>query len=376
MTIPTISQLYNSIVADIESELNIAIPLFGRSFLRARAMVQAGRLWLLYLVQAAIQKNIFVDTCDEATLSRFGLVKLGRDRFPATQGQYTVLVTGTTGAVIPASTTFKANDDSQAPGKRFVLDTEFVLDGVNLITLRALEAGTDSKLSIGNKLTVNGPIPLVDAIVTVQTEAIEPQAAETVEDYRQKIINAFRLEPQGGAAADYRLWSTEVQGIVNAYPYAATGQTSEINLFIESDEADGVPTSQDLLNVQASIEDPTADRPARKPVTAIVNYLPVVPKQIDITITDYVDLTVEKETLILNALQALFDEIRPFVSAIDVLADKNDYINVNTIISTILLAVPGSIFDSITLEVESIPVNSFTFENGDIPQLNSVSYDY
>jgi uncharacterized phage protein gp47/JayE len=376
MTIPTIQQLYASIIADVETELNISIPLFGRSYLRAKAMVQAGRLWLLYLVMAAIQKNIFVDTCDEEMLRRWGRVKLNRDPFPATQGQYTVLATGTTGATIPAGTTFKANDNSQAPQKLFILDVAFVLDGTNIITLRALEAGTDSKLSIGNQLTATAPIALVNSIVTVQTEAIEPQAAENIEDYRQKVINAFRLEPQGGSPADYRLWATEVQGIVQAYPYAASGQTSVVNLYLESDEVDGVPTSQDLLNVQASIELPTADRPSRKPVTDNVNYLPVTPLDVVITISDYVNLTVDKETFIQNALTEMFSNIRPFVGAIDVLADRNDYFDVNTVISQILLAVPGSIFSSISITVDGSPVNSFTFELGNIPNLNPVLYDY
>ena len=376
MTIPTIQQLYNSIIADIETELNISIPLFGRSYLRAKAMVQAGRLWLLYLVMAAIQKNIFVDTCDEETLKRWGRVKLNRDPFPATQGRYTVLVTGTTGATIPAGTTFKANDNSQAPQKLFILDTAFVLDGTNIITLRALEAGTDSKLSIGNQLTATAPIALVNSVVTVQTEVIEPQAAENIEDYRQKVINAFRLEPQGGSPADYRLWATEVQGIVKAYPYAASGQTSVVDLYLESDESDGVPTSQDLLNVQASIEQPTADRPSRKPVTDKVNYLPVTPLDVEITISDYVNLTVDKETLIQNALDEMFSNIRPFVGAIDVLSDRNDYFDVNTVISQILLAVPGSIFSGVAITVDGTPVNSFTFELGDIPKLNTVLYDY
>ncbi len=376
MVLPTVTQLYNSIIADLEAELTITIPLFGRSFLRARAMVQAGRLWLLYLVASKINQNIFVDTCDEETLSRFGQVKLGRDRFTATQGQYTAQVVGTTGATIPAGRTFKADDNSEAAGKLFIIDSSFVLDGINIITIRALEAGTDSKLSIGNTLSATAPIELVNGTITVLTEAIEPQAAETWEDYRQKIINAFRLEPQGGAGADYRLWSTEVQGIVNAYPYAASGLVNTVNLYIESDEADGVPTSQDLLNVQENIEVPTTEQPSRKPLTVTVQYLPVTAKQIDIIITDYVNSTTEKETLIENAIIDLLSKVRPFVSSIDVLADKNDTINVNNIISTILTAVPGSIFDYVTIEVDSVVYSTYTFYNGDIPQFNSVTYDY
>jgi uncharacterized phage protein gp47/JayE len=376
MNIPTAQQLYTAILADLEAELNITIPAFGRSYLKAKAMVQAGRLWLLYLVMAAIQKNIFVDTCDEETLIRFGRVKLGRDPFPATQAQYTALVTGTTGSVIAASTTFKANDDSQSPGKLFVLDTEFILDGTNIITLRALEAGTDSQLNVVDKLTATAPIALVGSEVVVQSEVIQPQAAEDIEDYRENVIIAFRLEPQGGSPADYRLWSVEVQGIIQAYPFAKSGATSEINLFIESDEPDGVPTPTDLQNVEDSIELPTDERPARKPITAIVNYLPITPKDIAITITDFVDLTPEKEVLIDSAIESLLSDIRPFVGAIDVVADKNDYLDLNLIISTILAAVPGSIFNEISMTVDGAPTTSITFTDGNIPTLLSITYDY
>jgi uncharacterized phage protein gp47/JayE len=374
MNIPTIQQLYASIIADIESELNITIPLFGKSFIRARAMVQAARLYLIYLVVGAVQKNIWVDTCDEQTLSRFGQVKLRRDRFPATQGRYTVLVTGTTGATIPASTQYKSNDNAQSPGKLFILDTAFVLDGVNIITLRALEAGIDSRLSVGDQLTLTAPVPLVDGVCIVQAETIEPQAAETIEDYRQKIINAFRLEPQGGAPADYRLWSSEVQGVVNAYPYAASGETSTVNLFIEADTSDGVPTSLTLQAVEDNIELPQNGVPSRKPVTHIVNYLPISPLEVNITINDYENLTTEKENLIEGAISVLLSNIRPFVAAIDVVAERNDSISVNTLISTILSSVPGSSFGAVTMTVNGNTVNSFTFVAGNIPELGTITY--
>jgi uncharacterized phage protein gp47/JayE len=374
MVIPTVQQLQAQYIARFESELNITIPSFGKSFLRALATVQAGIIWILFMAIAQVQKNIFVDTCDVETLGRFGQVKLGRDRFPATQGQYQALVTGEIGAVIPAGTTFRANDDSFSPTKRFILDNEFILDGTNLITIRALEAGNESRLQILNQLTAESPIALVNSIITVQSELIQPQSAETVENYRNAIIQAFRLEPQGGSPADYRLWSLEVQGIINAFPFAAVGQTSRINLYLEADDNDGIPTVTDLNNVRDNIELPTTTRPSRKPVTAIVNYLPVVPKEIDIEIADFQDLDSDIETLIFSALESKLNAIRPFVGAIDILANKNDYFDVNSIISIILEARPGSVFGTITFTIDLFSFSQYTFENGNIPKLNTVTY--
>jgi hypothetical protein len=384
IAIPTLQQIYASVLADLEAEMNVTIPVLGKSFLRALAAVQAAKLWLSYKALANVQKNTFADTADPeaigGTLERYGRVKLGRNPFPAVAGQYTVQVVGTLGAVIPAQTTFKSDDSSLNPGKLFVLDTAFTLDGTDIITLRALESGMDSKLSISDTLTVTGPIALVNAVVTVLTEAIEPQAPEEIEEYRQKIIESFQLEPQGGAGADFRLWAGEVQGVNQSYPYAASGLVGEINLYIEATIADstdgyGTPSTALLDAVEENIEVPTVDLPARKPLSVFnVNYLPVSPLAVDINIDSFDDLTVDIETLIENALTSKLELVRPFVDSIDVLANKNDIFDVNNIISTILEARPGSIFGAVTLTVDGNVVNTFTFANGDIPYLGTVSF--
>ena len=67
-------------------------------------------------------------------------------------------------------------------------------------------------------------------------------------------------------------------------------------------------------------------------------------------------------------------KVRPFVGAIDVVADQNDYFDVNRIIQIVLTANPGSVFAGPTLIVDGISVNSITFTNGDIPFLNSITY--
>lgn len=374
LLIPTVQELRAQIISGYEAALNVTIPTFGKSNLRTRATVKAGIMWLLYLTAAKVEKNMFVDTCDEPTLRRFGLVKINRDRFAATQAQYSILVTGTTGAVIPAGTIFKSNDDALNPSKRYVLDAPFTLNGTNLITVRALESGVSSSLLDGDTLSLEAPIALVDTIATVDAEVIQPQEAETIEAYRQVIILSFRLEPQGGAAADYRLWSLEVQGIVNAYPYASNNNPNEVDLYIESDELDGVPTITDLENVQESVELPTVERPSRKPVTVNVNYIAVTPKDVDITISNFANLTTEIETLIESALTDKISKIRPFVDAIDVFSERNDYLDTNAIISTILEVAPGSVFGSVIIEIDSVQTPYYTFLLGNIPKLNTITY--
>ena len=381
--IPKLSELNDSIIADIENEFSITIPTYGKSFLRALASVQAAKLKQYYLGLANVQKNTFADTADSedfgGTLERFGRVKLNRNPFPATQGEYTVQVLGTNGSIIPASTTFKSNDDSTNPGKLFVLDSSYTLAGTQIITLRSLEIGVDARLNIGDKLTITSPVALVDSEVTVLTEVTAPVESETIEDYRRKVVDSYRLDPQGGSGSDYRLWASEVTGVKQSYPFASTNY-NEVNLFVEatipsSTDGKGTPSATILSDVKDSIELPTIDRPSRKPLGVYdVNYLPIIPLDVDIQIVGYLNLTAPIQALILSAIGDLLDEIRPFVSSIDILTEKNNVLNENNIISVILSAVPGSIFSAVNLYVDGNLVNSFDFDNGNIPYLNTVVY--
>jgi hypothetical protein len=388
--IPKIQDLYNDILSDLQTELNITIPLFGKNFLRAMAAVQAAKLKLYYLAIANIQKNVFVDLAEPqsigGTLERFGVVKIGRLPFTAQPGSYEVSVTGTVGALIKANTTFKSNDDALNPGKIYVLDLDYtIVAGVNTIILRALEGGLDSRLIIGNELTATAPIANVDQGAVVVAETIEPLSAEDIEDYRAKVIEAYQLEPQGGAATDYRLWSADAQGVKRVYPYAKVGFPNEIAIYVEATIPDsidsmGTPSPVLLDNVESVVEfDPDTTKPlnerGRRPLAVFnIDFNPVDVKLVDITITGFQGLTPTKQTNILNTIEARLEEIRPFVAAADIVSNRDNVLDLNIIISEILSAEPGSIFGSVDMVVGGVITGSFLFENGDIPFLNSITY--
>lgn len=382
--IPTLNQLYTAIIADIETEFSTTIPVFGKSFLRALAGVQAAKLKLYYLLVGKVQKNIFVDTADSesngGTLERFGRAKLKRNPFPATAGQYTVLVTGTIGAILPESTTFKSNDDSSSPGFLYILNSAHtMITASDPITLVALTSGLESRLTVTDQLTVTAPIAQVDDIGTVTVETVIPQAAEDLEDYRRKALEAYRLEAQGGAGADYRLWAAEVPAVKQTYPFANGTTSGSIDLYIEatilsSTDGKGTPSAGTISDVTTAIESPTASRPSRKPLGLAVSYSAITPKDIDINISSFAGLTASIQTAIFNAIEADLEFIRPFVGSIDVLADNNSVFDINKIISLVLAANPGSQFGAVTLDVSAVPVSTYTFENGEIPFLNTITY--
>lgn len=385
--IPTLKELYNNVVADLESEMNVHIPLYGKVALRAIAAVHAAKLKLVYLQVGRLQKNIFVDTADPesmgGTLERFGRIKLGRNPFPARAGEYTVTVTGFDKHTIPAGTTFKSNDNSQSPGKLFILDSSHSLSGTSgSVTLRALEAGLSSRLAIGDKLSATVPIAGIDKSVIVTSESMAPIPPEDIEEYRQKIIEAFHVEPNGGSSTDYRLWAKDVQGVKQVYPYAASGFGGQINLFVEASvdasiDNKGTPSAEMLSAVESVINfdpDETKDRlrRGRKPLHVQVNYLPVTIKEVNIIIQFFSEVTPKEKELIENVLKAIISQIRPFVGAIDNLKDQNDTLQKNILVAAILQALPGSRFGAIDIEVSGNMVDQYEFLYGEIPHLNRV----
>lgn len=392
LTIPTLAQLYQNELANLQSQLQVTIPVFGKAYLQGQAAVNAGKLYLYYLAIANLQKNIFPDTAEPeaigGTLERFGRVKLNRNPFAAVAGQYTCTVTGTATAVIPAGTTFKSDDTSTAPGYLFVLDAAFTFIGTSgTITLRALTAGTDSRLQAADTLSATSPIALVNKTATVTAVAVQPLAAEDIEDYRAKILDAFRLEPQGGSAADYRLWSADAQGVARVYPYAKSGAPNEINLFVEATVADstdgkGTPGSAILTDVEAVVEfDPDTTKPiterGRRPLGVHqIHFLPITPLTVTVNITGFAGLTAAIQTAVQQAIVDKVNTIRPFVSAADILANKNDILSSNLIIQTILNTQPGSVFGAITITVGGAPAPTYTFTNGDIPYITTANVTF
>lgn len=388
--IPTLRDLYLDIIADLEAEFAVTLPLVGKNFLRVMAAVQAAKLKIYYLAVADLQRNIFVDTAKPesrgGTLERFGRVKLGRNPFAATAGYYELKVTGEIGSTIQASTTFKSNDDSLNPDKLFVLDDAFTLATTpGYITVRALEAGTDSQLNVLDELTSTAPIAGVNSLAVVESEVTAPLAAEDTEDYREKVISSFRTETQGGAATDFRQWSLDAQGVVNSYPYTNSGNSATVDLYVEASEADstdgyGTPSPTILAAVEEVIErnpDDTLDisERGRRPMgVKQVNYLPVTPLAVNITINGFVDITGALQASILAEVKSKLSKIRPFVAAADVYAEKNDTLDINKLILIIYSVNANSVFDSIELSVDGSVVNSFTFTDGYIPYVDTITY--
>lgn len=362
--VPTLVELYNSILSDLKNKLGIE-SISGKTVISAFAMVQAAKLKLQYITIHKVNQNVYPDLCDEETLRRFGRIRLGRDIRPAIAGEYTVTITGEVGAVISASTTL-----SNANGYLFILDTEFTFTSeIGVIQVRALTPGNESALTVGQQLQFTSPLANVDSFGTVESVVVIPSIAETVEEYRVNVIASYRLLPQGGSRADYRTWTENVPGVREVYPYAKSFSMGEINLYIEaflgdSVDGNGTPPPSILLAVEDAIE------PDKIPLGVYkINYLPINAEPIDVEISGISDIT--KISDIKNAISKILYEKRPFIAGADISKDINKgRLYASEIFQAVLSA--GVSFSDITCKRSNNLFSSTEFTYGDIPFINDV----
>jgi uncharacterized phage protein gp47/JayE len=392
--IPTLATLQTQIENDLRSELGITRTWIGKVFLRVLATVQAAKLKLFYLQVGQLQKNIYVDTADSeangGTLERFGRVKLGRNPNPAQAGVYTLNITGVTGGTVLKGTVYKSAATSTSPDKMFEVTTTVVLVGATgTIEVRALEGGSASVLVATDELESTIPIANVDSLAVVASVDTSPVDAEDLETYRRLVVESFQLEPQGGAATDYRIWAADAAGVRTVYPYKKNAAYTTVQVFVEATpessapgQPDGVAPASMLSDVADVIElDPDVTKPmnerGRRPVQVVLETLSVIPVAVTVSIADLSDKTAGTINAITAALTDYFYNVRPYIAGADG-ENKNDTIYQSQVIGAIYSAVPTTVnFSNITITIGGITYTQYQFGNipgtyGNYPYLFSL----
>jgi uncharacterized phage protein gp47/JayE len=387
--VPKITEIHSNISSDLRSKLNLTIDYLKKT-LDAFALVLSAQFHLVYLYLSDIQDNVFPDkatTADQGgTLERQGIIYMNRNPFPNSVGSFKVAVTGVAGSVLRVNLTFKSNEGTLNPGQVYILDAEYTLTGTDdEIEIRSIGAGVDFNLNVADRLTITEPVIGVDKTVTVTEVLVQPKAGETIELYRQAILNAIQLEPQGGSRADYRQWSSDAQGVRLVYPYVRDGYPGNVDVYVEATIVDstdsmGTPSGSILTEVEAVIEqDPDISKPinerGRRPLQAVVTAIPITLIPVDVTIVGLVDNSASVQNAIENSLVDFLYDVRPFISGADLRRNKNDILYSGKVQSVVTDAlVNGNYFNSLTLYVGGSEVVSYEFSLGNVPYLRNLIF--
>ena len=373
ITIPTIKQLYDGIIDNLEAEYSISLNPFGKAVLIAIAGVMSMVAWICYISLGAVQRNVWYDTADNTMLIRFGVTILGRYPFGATQARYTITVTGSIGGVIPLSTVFQSNPSSLNPGKLYQVAGATVLSATSEnIIVNALQGGDSSTLNIGDTMTATSPLLNVDAAAIVVVENINPEDAEDLELYRTKIGEKVRLVAGSWNAVDYLLVGADVTGVGNVYAYGASA--TEVNVWIQGTVAVASPgpsaSPTVLLDYEAALD-------LVRPLPAfIINIAssPINNIDVEITMGTFPAFTTEQKTTIEAAVMQFINSVHPFIPVIETVDQRNDVIATYNLSSVISQAVPGYGFSAVTFEVAGTPETYWQADNGNIPYFNSIAF--
>lgn len=379
MNTPKLADLQEALMSAFETRFG-TIRRGVRAIFRTLAQVFAGELYLFYLSGAKVQKNVFPDLADTevngGTLERFGRARLGRDPFPASQGIYLLDITGSAGGTVQQGVIFKANN-----GYNYSVEASVTLTGSKgQVTVRALTPGMGARLMVADELNATQPILNVDTLAVVASEVEEPIDEEDIEDYRSKVLQSFRIEAQGGASGDYRLWAADAQGVREVYPFV--GDPGEVDLYIEatlssSTDGKGTPTTTIINNVEEVVNlDPDETKSlndrGRLPMNVYaVNYLPITPLNVDVAISGYTGNISEAQTAVAAALADYLYTVRPYVAGAD--ASDNSNLSAQRLIGVAIAALPSEYnFSALSMGVDGTPTSLYRFELGNIPTVGAV----
>lgn len=378
----TITQLVSSAKSKLVLALDTSASSLEKAFVNVLSAVMGGAyqtLWR-YGSFSLLQQFARYATYDEITVLGYTfrpLVELGRrlnvdDPTEATGSriELTCPVITMGGDLAPGELM------SSSDGRLFEVD-----EGVNdisgsSITFTALSRDLAGLGDIASgELEFTKPVAGLSRVATVTNLISSGVAAESEDDYRQRVVEGEQTQPQGGNTADYRLWAEEVLGVVRAYPYTDETVTGVVNVYILGGTApDYIPGSPLIASVTASIEADTSGRP-RRPLNDAVNVLAITYATIAVHITGFTGDS-DQQTELSDAIDRYLRSLRPWVQSLDPLP-RRDIVSQGGIAGAAyeIAQNQGNSIGSVAVDVDSdTSIDLYYLEFGEHAKLDSIDF--
>lgn len=274
---PSLATLIERAQTDIESRLTGNTPLLPVSNLAVLARVHAGAVHGLYGYLEWLAQQILPDSAESEWLERHAAI-WGITRLDATYAAGDVVFVGTNGSTIPAGTRLR-----RADGAEYLTDALGAIGSIlgptfGIVAVTAYSAGD------GGDAAADTPLSLVSALSGVQSTALVGgdgltggADAETDAALRARILERIQAPPHGGSAADYVAWAKAAHPDVTrawVYPEELGPGTVTVRIMTDLATDDGIPESVVVEAVQASID-------LVRPVTAAVTVVAPVVSPLD-----------------------------------------------------------------------------------------------
>jgi len=373
---PTTQEISDTIVNQISASISQTIPLLPLAFTRVLAKVLAGVYILLfkYIGWNFLQEFVRTASFQQTTIlgqTLTPLVEWGRliglgDPDASTPAELVIDITVTTqvGSLL-AGTQLTSNKN----GVTYLLLSAVALDAATVQgTIRAstdvdgnTDTGTAGNLDPADVVSFVNPIDNVERDTAVASTSVTGADAETEAAYRQRVIDRFSQQPQGGAGVDYVIWGTSVSAIINIYPYKGTPGYVDVYAEANTDiDPDGIPTAGQLTDVETAITYDEEGLQTRKPVNVFLNVYAITRKGYTVTVTGLtVDDPATVQANVTSAVEDYFLSRESFIDGVTGLP-RQDYIKLSNVVSIVddFVSAAGGSFTSVAVIVTigSVPV--------------------
>lgn len=226
----TLKEIQSDIVSDyttrIKKETGVDAPLLPKAVVRSMAWAVAGIASMYQNYLAWVYLQILPQTCSLPVLKMWGSL-LGVEYKTGTKTTIQVVINNVTASSIVAGTLWKNTKNGVVYSS---LSTVYPVANVATLSLEAKTSGPAGNLDPGDELNITNPFDGIPDKAVVKSVLVTGSNDEDVEDYRRRVLVAFKRKAQGGSLVDYFLWVTEVAGIADAFPYVL--ESGIIDLYI------------------------------------------------------------------------------------------------------------------------------------------------
>jgi uncharacterized phage protein gp47/JayE len=390
----TIEEIKSLLINAFQQKFNNKLRILPKSFIRIFSTVIAGIFITLYKQIGWLFLQLFPETAywheviilgmkirplvKWGVLIGVGLPKTG-DQW---KGELTVEVTNPD-TTLAAGTQLK----SDLTGKIYIVDSIKELTGeTETVPITCNANGTAGSLAVGDILKFVSPLGNVKKEATVSAVTHDGTDDEDEGNYRYRVVNRYRMQPQGGALADYRIWASDVSGVLNTYPYNDTASPAGVLLYVSGNPAvyeNRIPTDALLKQVgDACTYDPETGKAKRKPMTAVLdpagdgtytNIRSVTVKTFDVYITGLTGVAaVDFAEEVKPAIQEYFLGREPYIRGLSDDNNKTNIVsknNVTSAIDQIAISVKAE-FDTVTMKTGGLTTPSYTLGEGELAKLD------
>jgi uncharacterized phage protein gp47/JayE len=357
-TRPTLAALVSRIQADFVSRLGGSGAPLRRSVVAVFSRVLAGAVHMLHGHVEYLARQLFADLADDAYLVRIASL-YGLSKSPATFAVGVIQATGTDGQEVPTGAVLR-----RADGEEFTVDAGgTIASGVLQLPVTAVLAGESANTPAASVLTFESPYPGVDA--EVETAELAGGAdVESTASLRRQVLARIRLAAQGGATADYELWTLSVDGVTRVWVYPNELGAGTVVVYFARDEDAGspIPSAGEVTEVQEYLD-------TVRPVTAAVTARAIVAKGWIVEIT----LTPSAGAVLGDVQDAVEAEIIDLFRTEGVPGGTLPFSKVRTAIGT-AAGVEDFIVTSIMHDLESGDPD-LEHDTGEIPVLDSITWN-